>query len=96
MEENKNNPEPEVIRKEEDNQSTKKNNTCSIISFLLAIVGIFVAGLPCGIAATVLGIIGIATFKPEIERGRAFAIAGLVIGIIEIVIMILYAFVAPQ
>ena len=96
MEYNKNNLEPEVIRKGDADQNGKKNNVCSIISFIFAIIGIFIAGLPCGITATILGIVGITTFKPETEKGRAFGIAGLSIGIIEIIIMILYAFMAQQ
>ena len=47
-------------------------------------------GLPCGIAATILGIVGLATFKPEKHTSRWMAITGLTVGVVEILIMGLY------
>ena len=68
----------------------KKLNVCGLISFIFSLVGIIVAGLPCGIIATITGIVGIATFKKEEQKGRGFAIAGLVVGILDVIIMIAY------
>lgn len=68
----------------------KKLNVCGLISFIFSLVGIIVAGLPCGIIATVTGIVGIVTFKKEEQKGRGFAIAGLVVGILDVIIMIAY------
>ena len=59
----------------------------NILSFVFAIVGIFVAGLPCGIAAVVLGIIGVA----KQLRLKGLGIAGMIIGIIDIIIIVVYA-----
>lgn len=51
----------------------------SIASFVLSIVGLFVAGLICGTLAVIFGIIGM-------KRGlRGLAIAGFIIGVIDIV-----------
>lgn len=51
----------------------------SIASFVLGIVGLFVAGLICGALAIVFGVIGM-------KRGlRGLAIAGLILGIVDIV-----------
>lgn len=68
----------------------KKNNICSLLSFIFSIIGIFVAGLPCGIVATILGIIGITGFNKETENNKWMGITGLCIGIAEIVIMVIY------
>jgi hypothetical protein len=58
----------------------------NILSFVFAIVGIFFAGIPCGIAAVVLGIIGLATHR----RLKGFGISGIIVGVIDIVIVAVY------
>lgn len=68
----------------------KKFNKVSVASLVFCIIGIFVAGLPCGLIAMVTGIIGTATIKSEKEKGRWMAITGLVVGVIEIIAMALY------
>lgn len=51
----------------------------SIASFILGIVGLFVAALICGALAIIFGVIGM-------KRGmRGLAIAGLILGIVDIV-----------
>lgn len=81
-----------IMEEKNDNNVNvvKKMNVCGLISFIFSLIGIIVAGLPCGIIATITGIVGIATFKKEEQKGRGFAIAGLVIGILDVIIMILY------
>jgi len=55
----------------------------SIASFVLSITGLFVAALICGVLAVIFGIIGM-------KRGlRGLAIAGFIIGIIDIVVALL-------
>ncbi len=80
--------------KEETNQTEDKSqksvNVCGLLSFVFSIVGIFVYGIICGIIATILGIVGLATFKSEKHTSRWMAITGLVIGVVEVVIMGLY------
>ena len=66
----------------------KKNNTPALISFILSLVGILVAGIPCGIAAIITGIIGIVKFNPETEKGKGLAIAGLIIGIVDVIMVV--------
>lgn len=75
---------------EENNNVQKKMNACALVSFIFSLIGIVIAGLPCGIVATITGIIGLVTFKAETQKGKGFAIAGLVIGILDIIIMIIY------
>lgn len=88
MEENK---EPEVINNEENKDVKKKNNSFSVTSFVFSLVGLLVAGFPCGVAAVITGIMGLVKFKPEEEKGKGMAIAGIIIGIIDIVAVLLYS-----
>ncbi len=73
-----------------NNKSGKKLNICALISFIFSLIGIVIAGLPCGIVAAITGIIGLVGFKSETENNRWMAIFGLCAGIIEIVIMVIY------
>lgn len=70
--------------------ANKNVNACGLISFIFSMIGIFMFGLPCGIVATILGIIGVATFKPEKQTGRWMGITGLAVGAVEVVVMGLY------
>ena len=54
-----------------------KWNVLSIVSFILSIVGISLVGI-------ILGHIGLSQIKRTGEQGRAFAIAGLVLGYLGI------------
>lgn len=58
-------------------------NALGLISMIIAIVGLFVFGIPCGIASLILGIIGIATAGES--KGKGMAIAGTVVGAIDLV-----------
>lgn len=95
MEEN-NNPiqEPGVKQEEYTAQTTqnigpRKQNAMALASFILALVGLIVAGLPCGIVAVILGIVGLVKFDAAKEKGKGFAIAGLVVGVIDVIAVIL-------
>lgn len=95
MEEN-NNPiqEPGVKKEEYTAQTTqnvgqRKQNSMALASFIIALVGLIVAGLPCGIVAVILGIVGLVKFDATKEKGKGFAIAGLVIGVIDVIAVVL-------
>ena len=95
MEEN-NNPiqEPGVKKEEYTAQTTqnvgqRKQNSMALASFIIALVGLIVAGLPCGIVAIILGIVGLVKFDATKEKGKGFAIAGLVIGVIDVIAVVL-------
>jgi hypothetical protein len=64
----------------------------NILSFVFAIVGIFVGGIPFGIAAVVLGIIGLATHR----RLKGFGISGIAVGAVDIVIVMAYIILAAM
>ena len=95
MEEN-NNPiqEPGVKKEEYTAQTTqnvgqRKQNSMALTSFILSLVGLIVAGLPCGIVAIITGIIGLVKFDATKEKGKGFAIAGLIVGVIDVVAVII-------
>ena len=54
-----------------------------LISMIIAIVGLFICGIPCGVTSLILGIIGIATAGET--KGKGMAIAGTVVGAIDLV-----------
>lgn len=75
---------------EENNEQmpvVKKNNGAALASFILSLVGLIVAGIPCGVAAVVTGIVGLTKFNPETQKNKWMAIFGLVLGIIDVVLV---------
>lgn len=64
----------------------KELNVLGLISLIIAIVGLFMFGIPCGVASLILGIIGIATAGET--RGKGMAIAGTVVGAIDLVVVL--------
>ena len=61
----------------------KELNVLGLISMIIALVGLFIFGIPCGIASLILGIIGMATAGET--KGKGTAIAGTVVGAIDLV-----------
>ena len=61
----------------------KELNVLGLISMIVAIVGLFIFGIPCGVASLILGIVGIATAGDT--KGKGMAIAGTVVGAIDLV-----------
>lgn len=61
-----------------------KTNVCGIIALIFGIVGLFIFGYPLGGAAIVLGSVGLKT-----QSGKGLAIAGLVLGIIDVVLLLI-------
>ncbi len=68
-----------------NNGELKKNNGLALTSFILGLVGLILAGIPCGICAVVFGGIGMAKFKPESQKNKWMAITGLILGIVDVV-----------
>lgn len=80
--------ENEVI-KDSNTNTEKKLNICALLSFIFSLVGLFVYGLPLGIAAIILGIIGIVKSNKEKQNFKWMAIVGLVLGSIDIIAILL-------
>ena len=80
---------------EENNQeinqempTAKKNNGSALGSFIVSIVGLIIAGIPCGIAAVILGILGLTKFNPATEKNKWMAIFGIILGAIDVILVI--------
>lgn len=76
----------------QDYYSARRLNTLALLSFIFGVLSFFIMGLPFGIAAVILGIIGIVQVenKRDIYKGQGFAIVGLILGIVAVVIMLAY------
>ena len=61
----------------------------SIVSFVFSLIGLLIAAMPCGLVALITGIIGVAKFDPAKNSGKGLAIAGIIIGAIDIIAGIL-------
>ena len=61
----------------------KELNVLGLISMIIALIGLFIFGIPCGIVSLILGIVGIATAGDT--KGKGMAIAGTVVGTIDLV-----------
>ena len=61
----------------------KELNVLGLISMIIALVGLFIFGIPCGIVSLILGIIDIATAGET--KGKGMTIAGTVVGAIDLV-----------
>ena len=80
--------ENEVIK--ENSTNVEKNlNICALLSFIFSLVGLFVFGVPLGIAAIILGIIGIVKFDNEKQKFKWMAIVGLVLGVVDVIAILL-------
>ena len=84
-EETKQNAETNSVQNQE-----KKVNTCCLLSFIFSLVALFIFGIPLGIAAIVLGIIGIVKFKKDSEKFRWMGIVGLCLGLLDVISVSLY------
>ena len=75
-----------------DYYAPKRLSTLALLSFIFGVLSIFILGLPFGVAAVVLGILGIVQIEknPSMYKGKGFAIIGLIIGIIAVVVMLIY------
>lgn len=61
----------------------KELNVLGLISMIIALIGLFIFGIPCGVVSLILGIIGIATAGDT--KGKGMAITGTIIGAIDLV-----------
>lgn len=84
MEEN-NNPIQENGTQANQNNGVKKQNPMGIVSLVFSLVGLIIAAIPAGLVALITGIIGVTKFDSATQKGKGLAIAGIVIGVIDII-----------
>ena len=65
----------------------KKPHPMALASFVLSLVGLLIAGIPCGIAALVTGILGIVKFDEEKNKFKWMAIVGIIVGIADVILV---------
>ena len=79
-----------------NNKEENKINVVSLVSFILGIIGFITSfifiGIIFGIIGFILAIVGLVTSKKN-NSGKGFAIAGLIISIISIIISSIYIFI---
>jgi len=72
-------------------ETEKKIEGLSLAGFIAGIVGLIVAGIPLGAVAIILSAVGLFKIKnnPGKYMGKGLAIAGLIVGIVDIVAIII-------
>ena len=71
------------------NSVAKKVNGSALASFIFSLVGLVIAGLPCGIVAIITGILGLVKFNKETEKFKWMAIVGIIVGVADVVLVTL-------
>ena len=79
-----------AVTTDNNEQTTaKKYSGKSITGFVLSLVGILIAAIPCGIIGLVFSALGMKDTETPQYKGKGLAISGLVISIIDIVLGII-------
>ena len=91
MDENEVKQEENVNTNTTTSKEDKKLNICALLSFIFSLVGLLILGLLLGIAAVVLGIIGINKFDPDTQKCKWMAITGTAVGAVDVVFVLLFA-----
>ena len=65
----------------------KQVNPMAVASIILSVVGLIIAGIPCGIAAVITGIIGLVKFDSEKQKLKWIAIIGIIIGAADVILV---------
>jgi len=85
------NPVSEAPEVKINTNTTKNINTMALVGCLLGIVAWLSSSFGIiGVCACVFSIIGLRKFNPETEKGKEFAVVGLVLGACDIIFTIIY------
>lgn len=73
------------------NNSVLKTEGLGLAGFISGLVGLFIAGIPLGLIAVIFGGISLSKIKkhPQRYKGKGFAIASIILGLIDVVAMII-------
>lgn len=74
-----------------NNNSVLKTEGLGLVGFISGLVGLFIASIPLGLIAVIFGGISLSKIKRQSQRfkGKGFAIASIILGIIDVVAMII-------
>ena len=74
-----------------NNNSVLKTEGLGLAGFLSGLVGLFIASIPLGVIAVIFGSISLSKIKKQSQRykGKGFAIASIILGLIDVVVMII-------
>lgn len=94
--ENNNSKEVEKVVEEKQEENIEQNNEIikktvnkfCILSFIIAIIGLFSFALFCGGIAIILAIIGLVKYKNNAQIGKGFAIYAIALAVMEIIVLI--------
>lgn len=68
----------------------KVMNKCALASFICSLVGLIIAGIPCGIGAVITGIIGMVQIsKSQDQKGKWMAIFGIIVGALDFILVVI-------
>jgi hypothetical protein len=67
----------------------RKVSVPALLSFIFALCGLLIAGIPLGIAALVLGIVGVVSISSNREKrkGLGFALTGIILGLLDVILV---------
>ncbi len=73
------------------NNTRASTEVLGILGFILSLIGLLIFGIPLGILAIVFGAISLTKIKknPKRFKGKGFAIAGIIIGVIDVVALLI-------
>lgn len=74
-----------------NNNSVLKTEGLGLAGFISGLVGLFIASIPLGLIAVIFGGISLSKIKrqPQQFKGKGFAIASIILGLIDVVAMII-------
>ncbi len=75
----------EFVATEQPAAPAAKFSVKAIVGFAVSLVGIIISAIPCGIVGIIFSILGMKEINTGEKRGKGFAIAGLVVSILDIV-----------
>ena len=66
-------------------------NTYSLIAFIASLAGLIIMGIPFGLTGIIYGVIGLVQISksPFSQKGKGFAYAGMFIGFIDVILVLI-------
>lgn len=82
---------PDQTNFSNNNSAPLKTEGLGLAGFISGLAGLFIAAIPLGIVAIVFGAISLSKIKrnPQRYKGKGFAIASIILGIVDVVAMFL-------